>query len=155
MKKEGGDDNEKNSSADFHIRIVDATPQANACKAMMYMLRDPDRMSWERAQMLTIADITAIRALRKTIVDNLVPSGGCSIEDWKSTIESVVETFANMPARYMMMKDPNAEEGFKRIAKDIRDMLAGASPAHLLKEKQEERKGKEQQEQVEPDKEKK
>lgn len=145
MKRERGDDD--NNLADFHILIVNATLQLNACKAMLYMLPDPNEMSWERAQRLTIADITAIRTLRKTIMDNLGPSDGSSIEEWRAKIATAVDTFCNLPVRCVRMKDPNDEEGFKIIAQDIREMLAGASPADLLKKKQEERnKAKEEEE---------
>lgn len=154
MKRERED--EQNSIlADFRVQIVNATPQVTACKAMLYLLPDPNRCSWEQAQRLSIEDVTAIRALRKTIEDNMMPSSGTSsIEGWKATIVTAVEMFSSMPARCMMMKDPNDEEGFKRIAQDIQQMLEGVSPAELLKKNREEEKKEqedEEEEQVESD----
>lgn len=163
MKRERGENEKTNNNTRIHIEVVNATPQITACKGMLMILVDPDEMSWERAQTLTIEDVTAIRALRKTVMDNMMPIAVGSIADWKSAIASAMEIFAAMPVKYTMMHDPNDEDGLKNMVRALQGMLSGQSLADVKKqyEEDEQRDAKkkkdaaEEKEQVEPDKEKK
>jgi hypothetical protein len=145
MKRERGDDDDNKNECEIHIQVMNIGPQMNACKGMLMILVDPDGPTRERAHSLAVDDITAIRALRKTIGDNLVPKLG-SIDEWKSAIASAVDSFCSMPVKYMMMRDPNDEEGFKSIAAGIREILQGKSISDLNKKQDEEEEKKKQKE---------
>ena len=156
MKRERGegDDNKNENEYNIHIQLMDIGPQMRACSGMEMMLLRPDILKWEQAHALTIEDITAIRALRKTIEDSMFHPKFGSIDEWKSTIATAVDSFCRMPAKYTIMRDPNDEQGFKRIASGIREILQGKSVTDMIKkqdEEEEEKRKKEQQEEVEPD----
>jgi hypothetical protein len=159
MKRERGEHNDnENDATRIHIEIVNATPQLTACKGMLMILVDPDQLSWEQAQTLAIEDVTAIRSLRKTIEDNLVPIGVGSIVDWRAAIASAVDEFSRVPVKYTLMRDPNDEDGLKNMVRAIQGMVTGQSLADIKKQYEEDEQRdakKKKEEQVEPDKEKK
>jgi len=160
MKRERGehDENEKKNTH-IHIEVMDVTPQITACKGMLMILVDPDQLSWEQAQTLAIDDVTAIRSLRKTIEDNLMPVGAGSVADWKTAIASAMDTFSRVPMKYTAMRDPNDGDGLKNMVRALQGMVAGQSLAEIKKqyaedEQRDEEKKKEkkkEEEEVEPD----
>lgn len=135
MKRERDGEDDKTTS--IRIEMVDATPQFCACNAIRMILVDPDEMSWEDGQKLTIEDVTAIRALRKTIKDNLVPIASGSAAEWKATIAAVVDEFSRMPMKYTGWRDQTDEDGYKNMIRAIQGMATGKPLADIKKQYEE------------------